>query len=584
MRIRRLKISNFRGIRTLDWRIPKDRNFVCLVGPGDGGKSSVLDAIHLVLGDRWNPVLADTDFHGSDVASPIVIRCVVSDLPKSLGKESALGLWLSGVDDDGEVYQDPVDGTAPCVIVQVQVDETLEPMWTVERLDASDSRDLRATQRREFATFKVDERIDAHLRWTRTSALGRISGADNSTGNAMALASRAARDAIAGLEDEKLDELTTLVQAELNRVASGSFHAVRAGLDTSLSSSGGHLALYESSIPLTNYGLGSRRLAGLAVQQLAAANKAILLADEIEYGLEPHRLVRLLHSLKSDVSYSQVFVTTHSPVAVEQAATESLAVLRNDSGAASISFLPDGTGTTLRMRRSRPSSFLGRRIIVTEGRTEEGLLLALIARNDAARMIDGESVAAGEGVVIQDGEGGAEAAIRAKCLGELGYAAAIFIDNDDRSADAKVAAAEASGVVVIRWAVGNCTERQLVESLDSPGLTSLLELGVQVRNTERTVLDDLKASGLPLDISTLDVDKWIEGGSVDLADATGFISDAMCSSSWFKTLDASTALGNWLLDHMGDFTDDTIQKTTDALVDFIYPPVIAEPSNVEADE
>jgi len=571
VQIRELEITHFRGIKHLKWSIPKDRRFVCVIGPGDSGKSSVLDAIDLTLCDRWNPAIADTDFYDSDVSTPIVIRCVVSDLPKSLLKESSLGLSLSGIDDLGELHQDPEDGTDAALIIQLCVDDTLEPAWTIERVDGSDSTVLRSTHRREFATFKVDDRIDTHLRWTKTSALGRISAPDNSAGTAMALASRAAREAIADLDDENLSALTTRIQAKLNEVGCGVFESIQPGLDTSLSSTGGNLALYESNVPLTNYGLGSKRLAGLVVQQLAAANRAVLLIDEIEHGLEPHRLVRLLQYLKSDDSYSQVFVTTHSPVVVEQAPTENLAILRNDSGDALMRFLPDGTGTTLRMRRSRPSSFLARRVIVTEGRTEEGLLHELIRRKDRERLALGQSVAAGEGTVVQDGEGGSEAPVRARALIELGYAVAVFMDSDDRTVDANVRKAESAGVVVARWAKGHNTESQLAASLDAPGLTSLLLLGVDVRSSESTVVNDLTQAGLPGDIVSLKVEDWIADGSTDLAGARGLISKAMIASKWFKNVDAGNSLGEWILDHQDDFMDSTVCEVIETLQSFIYP-------------
>lgn len=584
MRIRQLEIDHFRGIKHLKWSIPKDREFVCVIGPGDSGKSTLLDAIDLALADRWNPAIADTDFFDSDVSSPIVIKCVVSDLPGSLLKESSLGLCLSGIEDSGVLHQDPIDGTDAALIVQLRIDETLEPAWTIERVDGSDSTVLRSPHRREFATFKVDHRIDAHLRWTRTSALGRISATDHSASNAMALASRAAREAIACLEDANLCALTTRVQAKLNEVGCGVFESIQPGLDTSLSSSGGNLALYESGIPLTNYGLGSKRLAGLAVQQLAAANKAILLIDEIEHGLEPHRLVRLLQYLQSDASYSQVFVTTHSPVAVEQASTENLAILRNDSGTALMRFLPDDKGTTLRLRRSRPSSFLGRRIVVTEGRTEEGLLLELIRRTDMARLALGQSVAAGEGTVVQDGEGGSEAPIRAKALTELGYAVAVFLDNDDRTVDSSVKKAQGAGVVVARWAEGNNTEKQLAASLDAQGLSSLLQLGIAVRNTEATVLNDLRIAGLPDGTCSSSVDEWIADGALDLATARQVISNAMASAGWFKTVDAGKSLGEWILDHLDDFIDSTVPDMVRTLQAFIYPDSDREPKDAGGDD
>lgn len=569
MRIRQIEITNFRGIQNMCWSIPKDRKLICLVGPGDSGKSSILDAIYLTLGDRWNPSIADTDFYGVDVTSPIKIRCVVSDLPVSLIKESAFGLWLSGIDEAGNLQQDPVDGTEPALIVQLHIDETLEPAWSIERLNGDNSTNISSKLRREFATFKVDDRTDVHLRWTRTSALGRISASSGSAENAMALASRAAREAIAQHNDEKLNKLMTQVQDKLNEVGSGTFCSIQAGLDTSLSSVGGNLALYESKIPLTNYGLGSKRLAGLGIQQLAATGKSILLLDEIEHGLEPHRLVRLIQYIQEDQSYAQVFITTHSPVAVEQASTDNLAVVQNNGGVATIKLLPSDT-RTLKMRRTRPSSFLGRRVIVVEGKTEHGFLLELMRRVDEQRLAEGQAVAAGLGSVVQDAEGGSEVPLRAMAFLNLGYCVAIFLDNDNHDIDANVAKAVELGAKSIRWANGNNIERQIVTSLNLPGLSSLLELGVEVRNTEQTVLNDLKMAGLPNDVTTLDVSKWVDDGYASVDNARQIISQAMIEAKWFKMVDSGKALGAWVLDHLGEFSDATVADTIVSLKAFIY--------------
>lgn len=47
MRISRLSIENFRGIKRLDWTLPADQRLITLIGPGDSGKSTILESIHL---------------------------------------------------------------------------------------------------------------------------------------------------------------------------------------------------------------------------------------------------------------------------------------------------------------------------------------------------------------------------------------------------------------------------------------------------------------------------------------------------------------------------------------------------------
>lgn len=572
MNIRRIEVNNFRGIEKATWIIPDDRKFICLVGPGDSGKTALLDAIHYTLGDRWRLSISDTDFYNCDTSKPICIRITIANIPKELLKDSAFGLHLSGIDVEGNLHQDPQDDLDPCLIIQLKVDETHEPIWSVERVDGSESTEIRSSQRHYLATFKVDERADVHLRWTSTSALGKLSHDKNSAVRAMASAARAASKAISEHEDTELSELTEQVQSKINEAGGGNFSSIKPGLDTSLSSASGNLALYEANIPLTNYGLGTRRISGLAVQQIAASNKSLLLIDEIETGLEPHRLVRLIQYLHDDADYSQVFITTHSSVAVEQASTENLAVVRSVDGTTTVSFLPDGDDTALRLRRSRPSSFLANRILVAEGKTEEGILLKHIQYWDRQKIDNGLSVAAGEGSVIQDGQGGSDAPLRAIALKKLGYDVAIFIDNDDASINEHVASALAQGIQVIRWDENMNTEGQLISSLAQDEIDSLLTLAIQTRGDKTTVINDLHGAGLPTTYTTLKIADWIAGG-VAINDAKSYVIKAAShkSKAWFKNVDGGKLLGKWIYENLDKFENTTVKDRLDEAERFLYP-------------
>lgn len=583
MRIQRLLVKNFRGIKWLDWRLPPAQRLVVLVGPGDTGKSTILDAIHLLLGDRWNIPFADTDFFEVDVSVPISITAVLVDIPKALRKDTAFGLWLTGIDADGDLHQDPSDEHEVALIAKLTVDANLEPKWSIERTDGQ-SQYLSAEQRRSFSTFKVDDRNDTQLRWTRTSALGRMSARDGGDRDALAAASRAAREALADHSNSSLADLAQRVQDRANKIGSGRFEDIRPGLDTSRSSMGAGLALYEHQIPLTSFGLGSRRLASFAVQQLAAGSRSVAVVDELEAGLEPHRAVSLLGYLLADEDYSQVIVTTHSPIIVEHATTENLSIVQSTDGSVTITSL---TGSRLlkRLQRGRPSSFLAKRVVVVEGKTEHGMTLALIESWDSERALLGLSTSAGEGVAVQDGEGGSEVAIRAAALSKLGIVSAGFMDNDVRDADKAVKKVQELGVPVIRWDVGNNTESQVVCGLEVAELDSLLQLAVSQRVDERTVEQDLIAVRPGLRISGLSVQRWLDSG-MSLEDAREAIALTAHEKSWFRLVDGGRALGEWLLPRLGDPGLEGVAKRISELKDFVFPEVIvaSEQTTVSGEE
>ena len=82
VRIRKIEIKHFKFICSVDWN-PVD-GINCLIGPGDSGKSTILDAIDLCLGARRNLSLADADFFQLDVTQDIIIQVTVGALPDFL--------------------------------------------------------------------------------------------------------------------------------------------------------------------------------------------------------------------------------------------------------------------------------------------------------------------------------------------------------------------------------------------------------------------------------------------------------------------------------------------------------------------
>jgi putative ATP-dependent endonuclease of the OLD family len=93
-RIRKVEIEHFRAIEKLAW-CPTD-GINCLVGPGDSGKSSILDAIDFCLGARRSLQFTDADFHRLEVQTPISISVTVGELDDQLKSFEAYGLYLRG--------------------------------------------------------------------------------------------------------------------------------------------------------------------------------------------------------------------------------------------------------------------------------------------------------------------------------------------------------------------------------------------------------------------------------------------------------------------------------------------------------
>ena len=105
-RIRKIEISNFRGIQKLVWY--PSPGISCLIGPGDSGKSTILDAIDLCIGARRNVKFTDADFYRLNVETPITIAVTIGELEDSLKSIDAYGLYLRGFDKTtGDVEDEP---------------------------------------------------------------------------------------------------------------------------------------------------------------------------------------------------------------------------------------------------------------------------------------------------------------------------------------------------------------------------------------------------------------------------------------------------------------------------------------------
>ena len=97
MKLRRLSIQNFKGIKKLEWNLP-DQSLFCLVGKGDSGKTTILEAIRCAFNPQWNLAFNDSDFHLCKTDDPIKIEILIGDLPDEFCSERKYGAQLRGWD------------------------------------------------------------------------------------------------------------------------------------------------------------------------------------------------------------------------------------------------------------------------------------------------------------------------------------------------------------------------------------------------------------------------------------------------------------------------------------------------------
>ncbi|MDP3977043.1 MAG: AAA family ATPase [Pseudomonas sp.] len=476
-RIRKVEIRNFRALRALDWCPNEGIN--CLIGSGDSGKSTILDAIDLCLGARRNLAVADTDFFGLDVTQDIGISLTLGSLSDPLKNIDTYGDYLRGFDAaKGAIEDEPRKGLETVLTLRLTVKADLEPEWSLysDRTAANEfSRGLAWKDRSALAPARLGNHPSSNLSWTRGSVLNRLSEERADIGTELI---RAAREARAGFGDKAAPQLA----ATLNTVTSTAKSlgvpigaSATALLDAhSVSFGDGAISLHsESGIPLRSLGTGSSRLLIAGLHRAAAEAASIVLVDEIEYGLEPHRLTRLLSSLgaKEKMAPLQVFMTSHSPVVLRELTGAQLFVVRPDSTGHLVLQVgnDDDVQSTI---RCYPEAFLARTVIVCEGASEVGLIRGL----DDYWTSQGYASLQAAGVSYVDTAGGDpdRCFYRGRAFQKLGYRVAAVQDNDKTPTASVVAEFIAAGGYLLAWRNGRALEDELFASVPSREVSALI--------------------------------------------------------------------------------------------------------------
>lgn len=175
--IRQLEIEHFRGIASATWAPSPGVN--ALIGPGDSGKSTVLDAIDLALLARRNVQITDADFYGLDVSGPIRVTVTLGALPDALKDLDTYGPYLRGWSAEWlQVEPEPGQGLEDVLSLRLEVSSDLDPRWFLwsERAEGDGlARDLTFEMRRRLAPTRLGAFAAHHFSWGPKSVLNRLS-------------------------------------------------------------------------------------------------------------------------------------------------------------------------------------------------------------------------------------------------------------------------------------------------------------------------------------------------------------------------------------------------------------------------
>src|SRR5271165_3600549 len=371
-----LTIERFRGITSLKWKPSRGVNVI--LGGGDVGKTTILEAIALLLSPVNPTTLSDPDYHARDIEAGFSIEAVLS-LPIGAGisiqmKPSWPWEWTGEEASVPTLEEGGTPAGEPVYRLRVRGTEDLELAYEIVQPDGS-ADTLSVGLRRSIGLVRLsgDDRNDRDLRLVQGSSLDRLLS-DKALRSRLAseLAKSDVAEQLTGPAKEALKALNLVFKTK--SLPDGLDLAITGGQGLSITALIGLTAKREGvQLPLASWGSGTRRFAALAIAEQNQGEAPITLVDEVERGLEPYRQRFLMDDLQA--GKSQVFVTTHSPSAISAASNASLWYVDHTGGIG-----PLASAAVARQRKTDPETFLGRLAVVAEGATEFGFASALLEK------------------------------------------------------------------------------------------------------------------------------------------------------------------------------------------------------------
>lgn len=530
MRIRKIAIRNFRGIKVLDWSLPTADIF-CLIGKGDSSKSTILEAIRYAFYPHWNLTLSDSDFYQCKVENAVVIEVSLGDLIEDFLALNKYGQYLRGWDaKNKKLVDEPDDGFETVLTVRLTVAKDLEPKWLVVCERHPDGVPFKQTDRNKVSVGLIGAYSEKQLSWATGTALAKLTEAQ-SLNELLANASRTARtslDADRPNTLKNLDAAAAKSQEIAKLLGVPVAQGYKAHLDpSSMNLKVGGLALHDGDIPLRQLGLGSRRMLLCGIQQVGLDDGHITLFDEIEFGLEPHRISRLLKHIRED-KRGQYFLTTHSPVVLRELTVNDLYIVHSKAG--SVQVVPayceglvahEAQGKI----RSSAEAFLAKKVVVCEGATEVGFLRGY----DDYQVGKGKDPFSYHGLSLLNAGGASQIKALAEFFKLLGYEVCVVADGDAEKqfSPAHETELEGKGIAVYVWADRLSLEETAFRDLPWASVIASVKLALTVPSL--AVYDNVRSKyQKELDH---DVDEWEDSADLRLA-----IGNAAKGCNWFKDI------------------------------------------------
>jgi AAA15 family ATPase/GTPase len=555
-KIHELKINNFRGIKTFSTKLGKD--FVCLLGRGDSGKTTILDAISFVLSPSRNLYVYDSDFYKGKVNDPIRIEVSLLDIPEKFIKEENYGLYIRGLDNDGEIQDELLHDHETILTIKLEIKKDLEPQWCIIN-NRQEPVPISEWDRAKLNVFKVSDYIDRHFSWSKGnplySILKEVKPSDDEKSDVFMEAFRGAKEKIDQDSFVRFNNVTEQVKNISSNLGVDLSEAKTTVDFKDVSIKESKVCLHDGDVPLRLKGKGTKRLISIAIQKILVQYGGIVLIDEVEQGLEPDRVKHLVRSLKKD-NLGQIFITTHSSEVITELEADDLIIVNNNIGNVTVS-APDQNFQDI--IRACPEAGYAKKVIVCEGKTEIGICRAL----DVYRKTDNKEYMSFKHCIYTFG-GGHSFTERAIKLKNLGLKVCVFCDSDDNALKPTKEELEKLDITILDCNSGNAIEQQILQDLPWDGVIKLIDYVIKNKDTTE---DQLKES-IKSKYGENFPDDFRNSDSLEMRKAIGEAS-LVKDKEWFKRIDHGEFLGDTIFNYFEKMNDKKIKEQLGALSNWI---------------
>jgi len=554
-KIHELKINNFRGIKNFSEKF--DKKFICLLGRGDSGKTTILDAISYVLSPNWNLSFYDSDFFEGNVNNSIEIEVSLLNLPKKLISEDKYGLYIRGFDNNGDIQDELHNDYKKALTIKLEVKKDLEPQWSVIN-NRQEPKRMSANDRAKFNVFMVSDYIDRHFSWSKGNPLYSIlRESQSSEDEKNSVIIDTIREAIGKIGQDNFSQFKNVTDNII--IASADFGIDLSNAKTTIDFrdlyiKGGRTCLHDGYVPLRLKGKGTKRLISMAIQTILVQYGGIILIDEVEQGLEPDRIRNLIRSLKKN-NLGQVFITTHSCEVITELEADDLVMISNDEGNIKALNLNQKFQDII---RACPEAGYAKKVIVCEGKTEIGICRAL---DTYRKKSDKECMSFKDCVYILGG--GSSFTERAMKLKKLGLSVCIFCDSDDDS-NLKPSKDELkkAGVEIFDREASKAVEQQVFQDLPWDGIKKLINYVIK----EKKLYEDQLKQSIKSKYEGKFPDNFKNSDTPEMRQAIG---KASKKAGWFKRTDQGEKLGSIIFGYFEEMKDKKLKDQLENLSNWI---------------